>query len=260
MKCPKCQSEIPVGFRFCGACGNRLDKKDNDGINLRRGNDSDAPCGEPSLPCLGHLKKYLQCNNVRVIPPQQKIFSQGESHHSVCLICSGLVKLTRTESDGKQVIVGLRREGWLLGVSTFLMGVPHAATAETLIRSKLCFIPIEQLKRVMDTDAPFSRWVSSVLSRKVYSGVLSISERTCLSGRQRLEKFLRELVQAQGGVNPKGPTKIQMRLKNWEVAQLISVTPQYICRLMRQLEDEGIVHREDGWLMIPQPMKVYNLR
>ena len=227
--------------------------------NLRNGeNNSGAPRGEASLPCLGHLKKLLNCKTLRVIPPQHQIFSQGESPHTVYLICSGLVKLTRTESDGKQVIVGLRRPGWLLGAAALLLGMPHATTAEAVTRSKLCFVPIEQFKQEMDTNAQFSKWISMILSRKVYVGVLNISEKCSLSGRQRLEKFLWDLVQTEDGSDIKGPRKMQMTLKNWEVAQLLSITPQYFCRLMRQLEGEGIVRRKEGWLIIPQPKRLFS--
>src|SRR3990172_4522903 len=221
-------------------------------------NNSGAPRGEASLPCLGHLKKLLHCKTLRVIPPQHQIFSQGESPHTVCLICSGLVKLIRTESDGKRVIVGLRREGTILGASTLLLGMPYAATAETVNRSKLCFVPIEQFKQVMDTDAKFSQWISTILSRKLYFSLLNISQKCSLSGRQRLEKFLRELVQAQDGSDRKGPIKIQMGLKNWEVAQLLSFTPQHLCSLMKELEGEGIVRRKEGWLIIPQPKRLFS--
>jgi len=228
---------------------------------LRNGeNNSGAPLGEACLPCFGHLKKLLHCKTLRVIPPQQQIFSQGESPHTVCLICRGLVKLTRTESDGKRVIVGLRRAGWLLGASALLLGMPYAATAETVTRSKLCFVPIEQLKQMMETNARFSQWISIILSRKVYFGLLNISEKCSLSGRQRLEKFLRELVQAQDGSDRKGPRKIQMGLKNWEVAQLLSFTPQHLCSLMRQLEGEGIVRKKNDWLIIPQPERLFSHR
>jgi hypothetical protein len=29
---------------------------------------------------------------------------------------------------------------------------------------------------------------------------------------------------------------------------LLSVTPQHLCRLIKHLEDEGIILRKDGWL------------
>jgi len=135
--------------------------------------------------------------------------------------------------------------------------MPYATTAETITRSKLCFVPIEQLKQEMDTNARFSQWISTIFSREVYFSTHSICERSCLSGRQRLEKFLWELVQAQDGVDLKGSIKIQMVLKNWEVAQLLSISPQYLCSLLRQLEGEGIVKRKESWLIIPQPKRLF---
>jgi CRP/FNR family transcriptional regulator len=221
-------------------------------------NNYEAPCGEPNLPCLGHLKKLFDCKTLRVVPPQHEIFSQGESPHTVCLICSGLVKLTRTESDGARVIVGLRHAGWLLGAGALLPGRPYASTAETVTRSKLCFVPTEEFKQAMETNALFSQWIAMTYGREVYSSMINISEKCGLSGRQRLEKFLWELIVAQNGPDPKGPVKIQMILKNWEMAQLLALTPQHLCRLIKQLENEGIIIRKMGWVILPKPKRLWH--
>ena len=87
--------------------------------------------------------------------------------------------------------------------------------------------------------------------------MLSISEQSCLSGRQRLEKFLWKLAQAQNGGDQQRPIKIRMILKNWEVAQLLALTPQHLCRLVKQLENEGIVMRKNGWLILPDPKRLW---
>ena len=96
-----------------------------------------------------------------------------------------------------------------------------------------------------------------ILSRGLRSSMLSISEQSCLSGRQRLEKFLWEVVQMQNGIVPQRPIKIQMVLKNWEVAQLLALTPQHLCRLVKQLENEGIVMRKNGWLILSDPKRLW---
>jgi len=221
-------------------------------------NNYDTHGGEPSLPCLGHLKKLLSCKTVRVVPPEHEIYSQGDSPHTVCLICSGQVKLTRTESDGTQVIVGLRQRGWMLGAVSLLLNARYETTAATITRSKLCFVPAETFTRVMDTSLEFSRWILMILSRGLKSSMLSIGERSCLSGRRRLEKFLRLVVEMQNGIDHQRPIKIQMVLKNWELAQLLALTPQHLCRLVKQLENEGVVMRKKGWLILPDPMKLWH--
>ncbi|MHC4489011.1 MAG: Crp/Fnr family transcriptional regulator [Planctomycetota bacterium] len=215
-----------------------------------------APDVEQNLPCLGHLKKLLNCKTLRVIPPQHQIFSQGESPHTICLICNGLVKLTRTESDGNRAIVGLRKPGWLLGATAILPGLPYASTAETLIRSKLCFVPIEQFQQAMDTNTTFSKWVSMILCREVRSSTLSISSQSCLSGRQRLEKFLWEIIQLQNIRDTGKKVKIPIPLKQWELAQLLGLTPEHLSRLIKQMENKGIIGRERGWLIYRNPQKL----
>jgi len=219
---------------------------------------SAVPIAESDLPCLGHFKKLLDCKTVRVVPPEHVIFYQGESPHTVCLICNGLVKLTRTESDGKPVIVGLRRNGWLLGAGALLPERPYASTAETVTRSKLCYIPTEKLIQVMETNAPFSSWVAKIYGRQVYSSMINISERSCLSGRQRLENFLWEMLQTQNCYETDEGIKVPISLKNWEIAQLLALTPQHLCRLVKNLENEGIILRKNGWLILPETKRLWH--
>ena len=95
-----------------------------------------------------------------------------------------------------------------------------------------------------------------MLSEALRCSMVSISERSCLSGRQRLEKFLLRLVYAQNRVDRQAPVKIQMNLKNWELAQLLAITPQHLCRLIKQLENEGILMRNNGWLILPEPERI----
>jgi CRP-like cAMP-binding protein len=167
------------------------------------------------------------------------------------------VKLTRTESDGKPVIVGLRRTGWLLAAAP-LLGENYASTAETVTRSKLCFVPLEKFRYSMETNALLSQWVTMIFSKEVYSSVISISERSCLSGRQRLEKFLREIIQNLNVGNTDKPVKIPIPLKHWELAQLLALTPQHLSRLIRQMENEGILLRKSGWLVLCEPKKLWH--
>jgi CRP-like cAMP-binding protein len=226
-------------------------------VNPRTGaHNVDTNGSNPILPCQGHLKKLFDCSTLRVVPPQHLIYSQGESPHTICLICSGLAKLTRTESDGNRVIVGMRQKGWMLGAVSLFLDSPYETTAETITRSKLCIVPADRFKKAMDTDADFSRWVAIILSEALRSSILSIGEQSCLSGRQRLEKFLWKLVQAQNGADQKRQIKIQMILRNWEVAQLLALTPQHLCRLVKQLEKEGILVRKNGWLIVLEPTRL----
>lgn len=223
-------------------------------------NFPDVPHDGSNLPCRGFLKQVLNCKTYRILLPQHVIFSQGEAPHTVCLICNGLVKLTRTESDGHRLIVGLRKTGWLLGAAAVLPGLPYASTAETVTRSKLCFLTVDQFQHEMKTNAELGQWVSIILSRGVYSSTISISEKGCQTGRQRLEKFLWEMIRVQNHCNIEKPIKIPIPLMNWEIAQLLGLTPQHLSRLIGQMEKEGVIVRKNGWLILPQQKRLLGLR
>jgi CRP/FNR family cyclic AMP-dependent transcriptional regulator len=220
------------------------------------GNGGPAAERGHELPCMGHLKQMLGCQGSRTVPPEQVIYSQGELPHTVCLICNGQVKLTRTEPDGTHVILGTRGKGWMLGAVSRLLNVPYETTAETITRSRLCYVPAGTFLTAMASDVSFAGWMSVILSKELRGSMLKINDQSALSGRQRLEKFLWAAVQAENDGRREKPVKIRMVLKNWEVAQLLAVTPQHLCRLVRQLEREGVVIRRNGWLILPDPEKV----
>jgi CRP-like cAMP-binding protein len=207
--------------------------------------------------CLGYLRRAGHCKTVRVVPPKNVIFSQTEGLHSLCMISDGLVKLTHTRPDGKEVIVGLRRKGWLLGMANALSPqLPYFSTAETLTRSRLCFVSREAFDQALNTDAQFGRWVATIASQGVYDSLRIISERSGLSGRRRLEAFLVDLIQAQNRKDLGRTGKIAIPLKNWELAQLLGLTPEHLSRLIGQMEREGVLLWGKAGLFLSKPERL----
>jgi CRP-like cAMP-binding protein len=213
---------------------------------------------DPSpFPCLGHIKQLTSCGTVREIPPQHVILSQGEAMHTVNFICEGIVKVTHTTHDGKRVILALRRGGWILGIAAIMMRIPYPNTAETVTRTRICTFPTEEFRRSMKTNPALTLWVAGLLASGFYSSIIAVSEKSLLSGRERLEKLLWEMAEPLAGRNGKKEIKLPILLKQWEVAQLLSLTPQHLARLILQMEKEGVVERKKGWLILPDLDRLY---
>ena len=217
---------------------------------------------QPYLSCQGFLKQLVSCKAAREVPAQQVIHSQGEIIHNAHFICEGLVKITHTMPDGRRMIAALRKGGWLLGSGAIVGEYPYPNTAETVIRSKLCSFPAEQVRRLMETDARFAMWVAKMLASGFYASIMKLSEKSLLSGRERLDKFILEIAESivgieQRDINQKN-IKIKFPLKQCEVAQLISLTPQHLARMVKQMEDEGILIRQKGWIILKEPEKLWH--
>jgi CRP-like cAMP-binding protein len=66
-----------------------------------------------------------------------------------------------------------------------------------------------------------------------------------------LLRLIGEVVAAEYHAAPSGPLRVALPLKYTELARAIVTTRQHLSRVLKQLEDENLIHREKGWLVIP---------
>ena len=206
-----------------------------------------------SLPCQGFMKQLVSCKGVLEVPPQHVIHSQGEIIHNGCFICEGFVKISHVMPDGRRVIIALRKGGWVPGLASIVGKFPFPNTAETITKCKLRSFSSEQFRHLMETDAKFSSWAAKMLAGAFYGSTLKIIENSLLSGRERLERFLWDMAESTSHNGDQKNIKIQSVLKHWEIAQLLSLTPQHLARLSKEMEDEGIIERQKGWFILKDP-------
>jgi CRP/FNR family transcriptional regulator len=191
-------------------------------------------------------------------PAATRLFRQGAPADEVYIIDDGVVKLTRLEEHG-EVIMGLRRREWVLGAAAVLLEQPYAATAITVTPCQMRRMSARNFRHLMKTNPEFSWQVHLMHSREVYDQMAGMVKLACLSARQRLEHFLWESISAQDGAEPHTPIWLQSPLKHLEIAQLIVVTPEHLSRLLKELEQDGLLRRQKGWVIIQDPRKLWHL-
>jgi CRP/FNR family transcriptional regulator len=189
------------------------------------------------------------------------LFHQGFPAQEAYLIDSGLVKLIRTGNDGEEMILGLRSRGSILGVASMIVQKPYQVTAITLSTCELHRMSLRALFDIAETDPHLNWLLLQAQSREVYEQVGHLAGWLHLSARQRFEQFMWELassvepnLEAMNGQ----PIRLRLPLKLWEVAQFIGVTPEHLSRILKQVEDEGIIHRQDGCLIILDVQGLYH--
>jgi CRP-like cAMP-binding protein len=79
-----------------------------------------------------------------------------------------------------------------------------------------------------------------------------------LSARQRLEQLLRWLIREMGLFKAGEKIRLRLPLKQWEIANYIAVTPEYVSKLMKQMEKEGVIRKEKGWVVVYDPQKLFS--
>jgi len=189
----------------------------------------------------------------QIYPAAIELFQQDSAAQEVFLIERGLVKLIRLEQEGRELITNLGSRGWLLGASSAIIQKSYPVTATTLTKCSLRRISAEAFRNRLRTDSQFSWYLHQRHSSEIFDQMIHVAQLGCLSARHRLEQLFLYLTSAMELSASNNEIRLRVPLKHWEVAELIAVTPEHLSRMLRQMEIEGVLRREKGWLIVSTP-------
>jgi CRP-like cAMP-binding protein len=189
-------------------------------------------------------------------PAGVEIFNQGTISEAVYRIDSGLVKITSLCETGREIILSLRSTNWLLGAASLILQKPNLVQATTLTYCQLRCVPAEAFFTHITSNIAYAHFIQKALSCEIYEQMTPVVDLICRSARHRLEHFLWTLVSGMRGPEFKEEVRLRMPLRHWEAAQLLAVTPAYFSRLLNQMEEERILRRKNGFLIIHDPQKL----
>lgn len=181
-----------------------------------------------------------------------QLFQQGSPSEEVYLLESGMVKLTISDLLGKEIIVCLLGSGWLLGVCSAILQKPYETSATTLTNCTLHRIVAHDLLELMKSDVNFSWKIHKMQSHRLsmqFDRLVALGAR---SARRRLVELLSQLIR-EFCPQQKQDWTLRIPLKQWELAQLLAITPEHLSRLLRTLENDGILHRYKSMIIVPKP-------
>ncbi len=188
---------------------------------------------------------------VRSYPCRSELFQQGTPADDVYFIHQGMVKLVWGEAGGKQTILGLRRDGCLIGVPAVVTREPCPTSAVTLVPSIMERISAEKFLQRLQTDPDFAWQIHQIQSREVHEQLNWLGEMACCSARSRLRRVFSRLTEVCKVQKEGTRSRVQLPLKQREVAELIAVTPEHLSRLLHALSKDGLLHLQNGWIVIP---------
>jgi len=188
--------------------------------------------------------------SARTYPPGVVLFHQGDCVEDVFVVEHGLIKLRRVQPGGKETILGVRSAGAFLGAAAAILDEPHSAAAVTVTSCRLVRIEQGEFLERIHCDPAFSWRLHEEHSREVCGESDHLAQLGCEGARVRLKRFLFQIAAEFGAALPEGGFTLTLPLKQWEVAQLLSVTPQYLCQLLGELERSGLLRRDGPSIVV----------
>jgi CRP-like cAMP-binding protein len=197
------------------------------------------------------------CGPLQTYPPDAVIFQQDAPANAVYLIEKGLVKLSQVQPDGRQHVSGIRSRCWLLGAPPVILDRQYMFTATTLISCELRSISAKCFLDLVKSDEIFSWQLNRLMSLQIYNGLERVEEVSCMSANHRMEKFLSRLI-LEMGIKVQKKMRLKLPLKINELAGIIAVTPEHLCRVLKNMEQQGLIKKTRGMLTFVDFERILN--
>jgi CRP-like cAMP-binding protein len=102
----------------------------------------------------------------------------------------------------------------------------------------------------MENESMLSRCLYEFQAREVHEHLLARMDLASHGSEYRLLKLLHELTSGMDSVQSAAEPGVRVPFKQWEIAELLGITPEHTSRIIRRLEQEGLVRRDGRILFL----------
>ena len=191
------------------------------------------------------LSDFRARSRLRAFPKGAALFNEGETSDRVVLLGSGQVKVSFFTDDGKEIVLGLRGPGELLGEFSALDGEPRSATITALEPVDAQVISVEEFKDFIMSRPRVALLLLQTLSAKLRDADLKRIEFGAFDTVGRVARRLLELSERFGEQTDDG-IKVSFPLSQQDLAGWIGASREAVTKALQSLRDRGLIetHRK----------------
>ena len=170
----------------------------------------------------------------------QILYYEGTKPLGIFCVNSGVVKVCKTASNGKEQIIYLAKEGDFLGYHALLGEESYSNSATIIKDAKICFIPKEAFLGSMMKNPDFFRRITKQLSHELGIMEEKLIDTSQKSIRERLAFLLLQLANTygvDGGVHQ----QIDLILSREEIAGMVGTATESVIRLLSEFNKDGLI-------------------
>ncbi|MDH5465739.1 MAG: Crp/Fnr family transcriptional regulator, partial [Thiovulaceae bacterium] len=161
------------------------------------------------------------------------LFLEGETGHHLLILIEGMVTVYKTDDKGNEIIINNFTPISLIAEPALLQGLPYPSSATVKQPSILIKIELENFKKNFLQKGTISLNIINSLLSKVQLLQNTISMNLSGSAREKIINFYK---------NEKYHAN---QYKQYEIAALLSISPETLSRNLKKLEKEGLLKKKE---------------
>ncbi len=189
---------------------------------------------------------------VRRVARGETIRRRGDPGTGMVIIVNGRVRISLVSEDGREVTLTMLGPGEVLGEMTLLDGSECSADATAQEDCLLLSIERAQFLRLLRSNSELCLQLLAVLFQRLRRANAALEDMALLDLSTRLGRLLLRLAGDYGVAGPKG-TRIELKMSQKDLSSLAGASREKVNRQLRQWEEEGIIGKDNGRMLILRP-------
>lgn len=170
---------------------------------------------------------------------KQIFFFEEQEGENVYFLTSGMVKLYKTNEEGKEAIIHFVRPGELFAEILLYLRNRYPVTAVATENSTALVINSKKLFDIIKQKPEISMKLIGTLAQRIKYFVNMVENLTLADAQKRFLNYLKNLSAK------KNSSTFTLPASKADVALLLGVAPETFSRLLKKMSDEGIL-KVDG--------------
>lgn len=179
------------------------------------------------------LQTLMTSAQERSCPKDGFFFQQGDPSTEVFVLTSGRLKMVRSDSDGRSIILRLVTPPKPFGHITALAEIPRHASAQALEDSRALVWDVPTVSKIISARPDISINVVRYMAKQIAAGTDRLVDLATSPVERRLARLLHRLSGSLGRSTPQGIV-IELGLSGEELAELLNTTPYTISRILAE--------------------------
>ncbi len=188
------------------------------------------------------LRRIAESCELRQVERRQDVFVQGTLCQEFYIVVHGQIKLYALSPGGQEKIIEIVSDGHSFAEALMFLERPYAVSAQALKPSLVVRIPRHAMLAELARDNRVAQRMLAGLSRRLHGLISDVKAYSLDSGEQRVIGYL--LRGADDAAATGAPVRVVLGASKASIASRLSITPEYFSRVLRRLEELGLIETD----------------
>jgi len=189
---------------------------------------------------------------------KQILYAEGSLSNALFFVVKGKVKSFKTNSDGREYIVGLHKDGDFIGYMSLIEESQYNDSAMTMEESELCIIPKKEFFALLYSNKEIAKKFIKMLSSNIIENEERLVKLAYNSVRKRVSESLLMLQKSYQNKAIEG--NFSMHVSREDLASITGASKETVIRTLSDFKEEGLIEISGSTITIVKEEKLATMR